>query len=293
MSMRITDQAIYANQSRNLQSALSSLAKAQQQAMTGLAIQRPSDDPAGAVTSLALRGKQAENNQYARNISDGTAWATAEDSALSQSSTLIRTARDLVIQATNGSNDQDALDALADQLSSIRDGLLAQANTTVGGRSVFAGTSDAGVAFTPDYSYTGTSGAGVTRRIGPGQSTRVDLDGTAVYGQGGSSLFAQLDGIISDLRAGDPVQYGVAQMDAAQQSVGAAQAAVGSVENMLQAATTAQASAATSLTQQRTAVENVDTAQAIINLTNQNNVYQAALLVISNTMQSNLSDFLR
>jgi flagellar hook-associated protein 3 FlgL len=293
MTMRITDQMVYGSQARNLQSSLAALAAAQQRATTGLKLQRPSDDPAGAVTSLQLRGEQAQNDQYVRNITDGTAWTSAADAALSQTSTLIRQARDAVVQAGNGSLNQSALDALADKLSGIRDGLLAQANTTVGGRSVFAGTSDAGAAFDASYTFSGTAGSSVTRRIGDGQSVRVDVDGSAVYGQGATSLFAQLDGVISDLRAGNPVGYAIGQLDAAQQAVGSAQAAVGSAENQLAAAKAAQATAAVQLTQRRSDVENVDTAQAAIDLTNRDNVYQAALLVVTNTMQTNLTDFLR
>jgi flagellar hook-associated protein 3 FlgL len=292
--MRITDQIVYASQTRNLQSSLSALAIAQQRAITGLKLQRPSDDPAGAVSSLQLRAQQAQNDQYARNITDGVAWTTAADSALSQTSTLIRQARDAVIQAGNGSLNQSALDALADQLSGIRDSLLTQANTSVSGRSVFAGTSDAGAAFdSTSYAFNGAAGASVDRRVGPDQSVRVDVDGSAVFGQGSSSIFAQLDTVISDLRAGNPVGYAVGQLDASQQAVGAAQAAVGSAENTLQAAKSAQATASTQLVQRRSDVENVDTAQAAIDLTNRNNVYQSALLVVSNTMQSNLTDFLR
>jgi len=293
MTMRITDQMVYGSQARTLQSSLAALAAAQQAATTGLKLQRPSDDPAGAVTSLQLRAQQAQNDQYARNITDGVAWTSAADAALTQTSTLIRQARDAVVQAGNGSLNQSALDALADQLSGIRDGLLTQANATVGGRSVFAGTSDAGAAYDSSYTFSGTAGASVTRRIGDGDSVRVDVDGSAVFGQGSTSLFAQLDGVISDLRAGNPVDYAIDQLDAAQQAVGSAQAAVGTAESRLQVAKSAQATASTTLVQRRSDVENVDTAQAAIDLTNRNNVYQAALLVVSNTMQTNLTDFLR
>jgi flagellar hook-associated protein 3 FlgL len=293
MTMRITDQMVYGSQARNLQSSLSALAAAQQRAITGLKLQRPSDDPAGAVTSLQLRAQQAQNDQYTRNITDGMSWTSAADSALSQTSTLIRQARDTVVQAGNGSLNQSALDALADKLSNIRDGLLAQANTSVGGRTVFAGTSDAGVAFDSSYNFTGAAGSAVTRRVGPGQSVQVDVDGSAVFGQGSSSIFAQLDTVISDLRAGNPVGYALGQLDASQQAVGAAQAEVGSAENVLQAAQSAQATQSVQLVQRRSDVENVDTAQAAIDLTNADNVYQAALSVVTNTMQNNLTDFLR
>ena len=103
MTMRITNQIVYTGQARSLQSSLAALATAQQRAISGSKLNVPSDDPSGAVTSLQLRAQQAQNAQYARNVTDGQAWTTAADTALQQSSTLVRNARDLVLQAGNGS----------------------------------------------------------------------------------------------------------------------------------------------------------------------------------------------
>lgn len=298
MSMRVTNQTIYASEGVNVQSSLAALANAQQQATTGKRIQRPSDDPAGTAAALRIRQQAAANNQYSRNISDGTSWLTAADGALTQTSTLLRKARDLAIQSVNGTNNQDSLNALAEQLEGIKSSLLAQANTQLAGRSVFAGTSNAGAAYTssttpPAYSFTGNSTDAVTRRVGEGQSVRVDVDGSSVFGATGSTVFDQLDSMIATLRSGGDLESSVATIDTDLSSVASAQAQVGAAENAVQNAKTAQQSTSVALTQQQSSVENVDTALAALNLTNANNIYQATLLVTSNTMQTNLTDFLR
>src|SRR5690606_6089117 len=109
-------------------------------------------------------------------------------------------ARDLTVRGANdGSLDATAKEAIAVELEGIRDELLAQANTKLLGRSVFAGTSDA-PAFGADYAHSGAPGAEVTRRLSEDVSVRVDADGAAVFGTGADSAFALIDDIITGLR---------------------------------------------------------------------------------------------
>lgn len=296
MSMRVTDQTIYAANSASLQSALASLATAQQRASTGLAISKPSDDPSGTVAVLGINASIAANTQYSRNISDGQSWTAATDGALTQTSTLLRQARDLLVQASNGTNNSSSLGAIATQLQGIKQALMTQANTQVGGRTVFAGTADTGSAFsastTPPYTFAGTSP--VMRRVADGQTVRVDVDGSQVFGSGSGSIFSQLDGVISTLQSGsNAVQSGITMIDGFQSQVGIAQAQVGASINSLSTAAAGQQSNGVSLTKQQSDIMNVDIAQAAIALTNQQNVYQAALLVTANTAQTNLADYLK
>ncbi|WP_298229195.1 flagellar hook-associated protein FlgL [Gryllotalpicola sp.] len=294
MSMRITNQTIYAAQQWRVQSSLQALANAQQAAASGKRITRPSDDPAGTSTALGVRASIAQNDQYSRNITDAQSWTTTTDSALTQTDTLLRKVRDLVVQASNGTTTAAAKSAIADQIDAIKQQLLVQANAKVGGRNAFAGTSSASGAYdTTTYAWAGSSSDLVQRRIGQNNVVQVDVNGSNVFGSGASSVFADLDGISTTLRANGNPQASLTAIDTRLRSVESAQATVGSVENAISAANSVQQSRGIALTQQQSDVENVDTAQAAINLTNQNNVYQAALLVSSKTMQTNLMDFLK
>ena len=62
--MRITNKMMTNNMLYNINSNKSSLSSLEEQYSTGLAIQRPSDDPIVAVRALKLRTNLSELNQY-------------------------------------------------------------------------------------------------------------------------------------------------------------------------------------------------------------------------------------
>lgn len=188
----------------HLQANLQRMSTLMERASGQRAILRPSDDPVGTGDSLRLRSEQRAAEQHARNTQDGLGWLTVADSAIRTSVDLLVRARDLALQGATGTASQQARDALAEEIDGIRDALLTEANASYNGRSVFAGTSDAGVAFSEDGTFQGVPGSSVVRRIGPDEQLRVDVDGAAVFGSGAGSVFAVLETLAADLRAGAP-----------------------------------------------------------------------------------------
>src|SRR4051794_13751914 len=201
--MRITSQQIAYGSAQNIAAAKSRLAVLEQQASSGVAITKPSDDPAGTAAAMQVRAQQRANTQYATNISDGTSWLSTVDSTLTSSENLVRQAIDLTTQGANtGALSASARAALATQLEGVRNDLLGQANTTYLGRSVFAATSDAPSAFTAAGSYAGTAGGTVQRRISASETVSVSADGAAAFGDGTTtpSVFQTIDSIVTALR---------------------------------------------------------------------------------------------
>ena len=293
MITRVTSTTMIADQKANLQLSMSKLSSEENASSSQQAITRPSDDPVGTATALQVTAEQAANVQYSRNVSDGTGWLSTADSALAHTVTLLQQARDLTLQGANdGAMSPSSKQAIATQLGSIRDSLLATANTTYMGRTVFAGSSDAGAAFDSSFNFTGTPGSSVQRRVSDSQTVQVDVDGSTVFGNGANSVFSDINSIISDLNSGVNIAPHLTQLDARLQSVSAAQSTVGTNENALTSATSALSSQKISLESQRSAVEDVDTAQSALDLQEANNVYEASLLVTSKTLSMNLTDFL-
>ena len=75
------------------------------------------------------------------------------------------------------------------RLDGLKQDLLGQANSSYLGRTVFAGNSDAGVAFTVDpitqqATFNGAPGSTVARRIDSDTTVKVDVDGGVVFGNG-------------------------------------------------------------------------------------------------------------
>jgi flagellar hook-associated protein 3 FlgL len=293
MVNRVTSQTRMANSQFNLQTAAALLAKLQDTATSLKKITRPSDDPTGTADSMRVRAAQSQTAQFGRNADDGMGWLSTVDSTLSASTDIMHQVRDLtVLGANDGGLSPTAKEAIASALEGLRSDLLGTANTTYLGRTVFAGSSDAGVAFRPDLSYTGT-GASVTRRIDDNATVRVDADGAAAYGTGSGSAFALIDTIVADLRSGVNVGASLAAIDTRMTAMLNTQTAAGARQNQISAAKDAIVGKAGNLEVQRAGIEDADVGEIVIKLKQQEVTYQAALAVTARTLQPTLMDFLR
>lgn len=282
----------------NLQANLQKMSQLQAQMSSGKKINAASDDPAGTADVLRIQGEQRQLDQYARNAGDGEAWLTTVGDALTTSLAALRKARDLTVQGGDAALGTTSRLALAEEIDGLREALLQQANTQYLGRSVFAGTT-AGAAFggaddaAGAYTFKGVDGATVTRTVSSGSTVRVDSTGSAVFGEGEDSVFALLDSISATLRAGgDPTD----QLDAIDDhldgmltevaSVGARQNQIDSAQDLISAS---QLTAKSRLS----SIQDVDLAQAILDLQSQEVAYKGALGAAAKVLQPTLLDFLR
>ena len=295
MIPRVTQQTVQRQTLANLQGNLSAMAALQGQMSSGKKINAPSDDPAGASDMLRLRSEQRTIAQHTRNASDGGSWLTTADTAITTSLGQLRRARDLTIQGGNGALGQVSREALATEIEGLRSSLLDQANATYLGRTVFAGTSNAGVAFdATTYTFTGSPTATpVERRVGPNANVRVDSDGATVFGDGPSSVFALLDQVAATLRAGgDPTTH-LTAIDSRMESMLTEVASVGSRHNQVLTATASLQDKELDVKAQLSGVEDIDLAKIIMELQMQEVAYQGALGAASKVIQPSLQDFLR
>ncbi|MBO9625761.1 MAG: flagellar hook-associated protein FlgL [Microbacterium sp.] len=292
---RITSSTMTQQSLRTLQTNVAERERLQNQAASQRAFRSPSEDPAAAATTLGLHGEQSRVAQFARNVSDGMAWVTTVDTALGASTDLLNRARDLTAQGANsGALSPTARESIAQELETISAELLAQANTTVLGRSVFAGTSDAGTAFDPTtFAYNGVAGDGVRRRISDNETVRVDVDGSQAFGVGATSAFALLKDIAADLRSGVDVGARLNDIDARLKDVVAARGATGARQVQLERASAQNLAVSTDLEARRTEVENVDSLEVLVRLESAELVFQSALKVTARSLQTNLLEFLR
>ncbi|TDE94744.1 flagellar hook-associated protein 3 [Occultella glacieicola] len=293
MITRVTHQLTARTAAQNLQASLAQLNRLTEQATSGTRISRPSDDPSGTAESLRLRGEHRVAQQHARNAQDGLGWVTVVDNAIQTGIDLIGRAKDLTLTGANGASSPAAREALATEIDSLREAMMDQANRTHGGRSVFAGTSDAPTAFDTDGTHNGVPGATVQRRIGPDSTVRVDGDGVAVFGSGTGSVFSLLTDIAADLRSGVDVTPRLAELDGRQQQMLGELTAVGTRYNRLEVAEAANEQRMGGLENRLSAVEGVDMARTIIDLKSAEVAYQGALGVSARVLQNSLLDFLR
>lgn len=294
---RVTVGSATAQSITAINAAAARLATLQNQLSSGKQISTPSDDPAGTVTALQLRGELARNTQYASNSSDATAWLSTSDSTYSQVVAALQSARTLVVQGLNsGAADSSASSAVAGQLSGVRSTLLSLANASYDGRPLFGGTTAGAAAYDASGAYVGDGGT-VTRAVAAGSTVAVSSSGPAVFGSDadGTSVFALLKNI-SDTLSTAPTTLGsdtLSKLDAAIARVSNAQSTGGAALQQVQRAQATGTSVDTALKTQLSSIEEVDFPAVAIQLAAANTSYQAALQATASIGQLSLLSFLR
>lgn len=295
MISRVTHATLQRSTLANLQTNLSKMGDLQHRLSSGKSITRPSDNPALASTILQLKNTQTATAQYQRNADNADGWLTTVDSALQGVVADLLRARNLAIQGANtGSMDATSREAIAVELEGIKEGLLAAANTKYMGRYVFAGTSSEPQAYdATTYAWSGSPGATVERRVADATTIRVDGDGPKAFGEGPNSLFAELDALIADVRAGADLGNHINTIDARRDALLGELGSVGTRHKQVQEAQRSLMSAALDLTSKLANVEDIDLADTIVKIQGQEVAYQAALAATQRVIQPTLLDYLR
>ena len=291
---RVTQRTLAQNSLGSVQNGLGRLAKVQEQLTTGRVLNRPSDSPTDTTSAMRIRTSRADQEQYVRNAEDGLGWLDQIDSTLGSVTTSIRRARELGLQGNSGSVGSVAREALATEIEGLRADLLAQANATYLDRPVFGGVTPGAAAYDDAGNFVGVAGD-VNRRIGDGVVVKVDVDGVAVFGDGTTSVFAELDTLANALRAGDSVAIGTS-LDALAgrlDGVVSARTAVGATQGRVERAAQAAGDAKIRLEDNLSTLENADLAATTVDLQLAEVAYQASLAATSRVLQPSLVDFLR
>jgi flagellar hook-associated protein 3 FlgL len=295
ISGRVTEGSIHTRVLANLQRNMAKGAQIQDQLSSGKQINRPSDSPTGTVTSMQLRSEARSNERYARNADDGLGWLSTVEASLSSTSALVNRARDLTLQALNGTTSgTQAGEALAVEIDQIRESVIAQANTNYLDRPVFGGTTAGTTAYGPDGGYLGDGGQ-TKRTVGAGSTVRVDTTGPEAFGSGDTQLFTVLKSLSDSIRSGDNTKLtaGLNNLDKASVLVRTAVSEVGSRYNRINQMKSSAEDRALSVASQLSDIEDIDLPKMIMEMQLQQTSYQAALAASAKVIQPSLIDFLR
>jgi flagellar hook-associated protein 3 FlgL len=140
MALRPTQSSAYDQVRRGISYNTFKLGRAQEQIASGKRILRPSDDSVGTSFALSLRRRLGNVNSMQQAIESSMPFLQTAATSLEQGSQLLGEARAVIVQAVNGTLNQQNRDALADQLELVRSNLLDLANERSGERYLFAGT---------------------------------------------------------------------------------------------------------------------------------------------------------
>jgi flagellar hook-associated protein 3 FlgL len=300
--MRITQRALAVNSLRGLNSNLAAVNRLQSQMTSGKKISKPSDDPTGTNASLIARQSVAGNAQQARNIADGKTFLDASDSALQNMLDQVRRVRDLTVQALNTGASSTASDqAIATEVTGVRQSLIGQANQVVQGVPIFGGVTTGNMAYDATGAYVGAGGAnGVavqprTRRVSDVEAIRVDITGPEAFGDpaSGKDLFTVVGNVAAHVGNSAALTTDLADLDNVIAGLTKAAADVGTRATRMDNADAVNSSGALTLQAKLSATEDVDLPKTIMELQMQQTGYQASLQVTAKSIPPSLMDYLR
>ena len=300
MPFRVTDAASNARLTSQIATARQRLSSAQEQLASGKRINRPSDDPVGTDTVIRLRTTQSQLERFANNAASVKESLQVGDDALNQYQEVLDRARALLTRAATDTIVIEAREPIAIELDGITARLQQLANAQSGDYYVFGGTRiDA-----PPLDNNGVLNATAATEA----TVQVEPEGTLVArGVTAESFVADSTGSIQDaLKAASAAVRGTGNATADRATItgtldrlagfsslsNTARTKLGERLNHLEEVTErlSQANLAVEQTVQR--IENIDIAEAAVNLTTTNTALDAILQSSSKFGRRSLLDFL-
>ncbi len=288
--MRITNQMLQRSLTSGLQGRLQALERAAAEAATGRRVRSVSDDPIDASQVMRLEAQARDIEQYRRNGTFATTRLSAEDLALSSVLASLREAKDLAASTTgNDPNDPQRVAAL-EAVRHLKTQLVALGNTRVGNEYLFGGAQSTRPPFQADGTYLGDSSTrGV--QVGDGVQVTLNHEGGALFG----GAMAAVDDLMTALQSGtqDDIRAVTQDLESATQTVMRAQAETGSRLREIQDGGLRLAKTQALLLERRDALANVDPAEAIVRLQQEQAALERAYATIGRVMQATLTEYLR
>jgi flagellar hook-associated protein 3 FlgL len=211
---------------------------------------------------------------------------------------MVQRVRELVVQASNGTNSAANDQASAAEVNQIISAIKNTANTQYNGQYIFSGTSTQTAPYQSGATDTYQGGTGaVTRAIGPGATVQVNADISQVLGSGGGDgkLLDTLRTIAADLQSGNTSALSstdLGKLDGNFGTLTQVEANVGAVTDQLNMAASRLQTLHDSTTQVLSSTQDVDMAQAEIDFSTQQAAFQAALQAGARIVQTSLMNFL-
>jgi flagellar hook-associated protein 3 FlgL len=302
---RITPLMTSATILADLNKAQAQMDTTQQQMASGKTINQPSDNPYGASLAVSLNSDLASLSGYSNQITDGTGWAQAADSSMTNIGSMLQRAQELVVQAANGTNSAADQSATAAEITQIIDAVKQEGNAQFNGQYIFAGnaTSTAPYSTATGDAYQGNAGTGVYRSIGPGSSLQVNADvssllnGSALNPPNGvatSGLLGTLRQVVTDLNANSStgLSSDLTSLQGNLQTLGGLQANMGATQDRLTLATSRITSLQNSDTASLSNVQDVNMASAMTTFSSEQAAFSAALQAGGKIVQESLMNFL-
>jgi flagellar hook-associated protein 3 FlgL len=264
-----------------------------QQISTGRQVNQLSDNPAAASQDVLNHVQSNQDDQFLQNNSFLQSQGQSIDSTLSSVVTAVTQAISLAVEGANGTLSDANRQAVAEQVSGIRDQVLGLANQTYQGSYVFSGTATSTQPFVLDptqpdgVKYNGNTNVNSVE-ISNGQTIPINLPGSQIFTNPAGDVLGALNGLITALQTNTGLPAANTNLDQAFTQLTTQRVFYGNALKQLQSSQTTLNSDKVQLAAQENSLVGVDLATSITNL-EQASTATNAILSATNQILSTLN----
>lgn len=275
----------------------------QQKLSTGKKISVPSDDPIVAARALKLRTDVSQIEQHLRNVEDALSWIEITESALANVGDVLQRTRELTVQASTDTLTTGDREKIQSEVEQLKEQLVEIGNFTYAGRYIFSGfqTDTKPLADDGSFNTSVDPSEQIIYEIGISDSININVLGGELFNDGGTatagsvgSLMKNMSDLITALGTGGNTEISslLENFDDEIDNLLAIRAGIGARYNRLELTKDRLEEDKLNFTSLMSQNEDVDQAENIMLLKNEENVYKASLSGGSRIIQTSLVDFL-
>lgn len=198
--MRVDSQYV-SNLTASLDTATANQALISEEISGGKQINSLSDDPVAVGSNVLLSSELNLDDTFSQTSSAAESMLQVSDSALGSVVTQLTTALSLAGGANNGTMNASDVQSVASQLTSIRDEVVALANTTYLGQYVFSGSQGNTAAYSAAGAYQGDTVVSYLETPN-GQKIQLNVPGSQIFSGSGGDVMGALNALIADYGSG-------------------------------------------------------------------------------------------
>jgi flagellar hook-associated protein 3 FlgL len=307
--MRVTHSMLTNQATMYLMRDLENLQRIQERISTGRNFKLPSEDPVAATQIMRVAGTIAETEQYRSAIDSGIAWNEMTSSVLTQIEELLSDMLDVSQGVSSSAATSAERLGAAEQINSLLEELVMAANRKFRDKYLFGGDQTLTVPFTAGTDAAGELISGVAQNpagldgtwgylVSEVDTVVINTPGSTVFQPSGAGADDDVFQTVIRLRQAlenqdfDAMALEEGNLRQAILRVANVNSSVGNRISRLESLGEDLDAAVLSYTEQRSALEDVDMAEAIVEFNTAENVYQAALASTARILQFSLADFI-
>lgn len=256
-------------------------------------IHSPSDDPIGTSRVMAVDEQLVLASSYNNAIGDARSRMQVSDSSLSDATEILNRAKELALQANNGTLSASERANMATEIDALSQAYMQLANTRFGDDYIFSGTRSNVPAYANGAltdTYQGDKGV-ISRQVGAGIAVQVNVNASDAFESGRTALASLISNMQSNNQAG--LSADLTALDGAHGAMLDQRTALGARMHRVEAASSSLQTQSSNLDELKSSILDLNVPEAASRLKRAEIALNASLEVNAKMMGLSIFDFIR